>query len=362
MAIQIDLAALSLNPNTGLLQSSYDPDAPAFADGQPYDIVGTGFGTNTGYADHIETSGIYDLAEDSNFGVVGRFDGSEYIGATIRFVVKDEGINGKCLYGYKPPFGEEGWEPNISMVYNYDVPVGLDKKIFSSRWVKHKCTGSTVGGQWKVSRHQAVNNSLSDKARESYWHMGSDSDTTLMQIRDDRGVGGDGDFSLYAAYENSPLNLDKWTRIDVLYTPPTSYAEPDTFKAEIWIYDPDGINPPYYHNMTDNQAVEHACPYRSAADLFIQHVHQNYLGNGDFDSFAHDFWVDQIYEAVGDDKRVEFCNSATWAGRTVSFIQPVPKETWTDTLIPITKVYMGTLNSGWVQVIENDASIKTEAH
>lgn len=340
----------------GIIHSGVDPNN-LFVHGESFTITGTGFGTRTGYEDHINTSGIYDLSLNSNFGVVGRWDGSNFVGAGERFKVQSEGINGKCLKATRV----NGGEPNITLLFNYDTPVALGKKIFSSVWVKHLVTGSATGGQWKYGRWQTVNNSLSDKLREAYWSGVSSTPTNKVQVRDsanfpspDLMVGWGPDTAPYL-----PHARNKWVRMDMLHTMPTAYNLPDTYKCEAWIHDPDGIIAPLYINFTDNQVSEHISPYAASGDEWTCHLHQNYLHNGDYGTASHTLWTDKAYENVGDNRRVELANNADITLATRRFI--LPASSWSDTSITLTCDEGNITGSRWVHVLVDNVSVYSES-
>jgi len=325
---------------SGMLESGVNPDN-VFADGLIYTITGSGFGTRTGYSDHIRNTNILNLPDNSNFGAVGRWNGGDYAGASERFQVASEGIVGKCLKATRGAAGE----PNISLLFSYDSAVPLGSKIFSSVWVKHAVVGSTIGGQWKYGRWQKSTNSLSDKASEAYWNASSASPDNKIQVRDYRGVSSAGDFAAYGSTGANymPHGRNKWVRMDMLHTLPSAYNLPDEYKCEAWVHDPDGISVPYYTNFTDNQAVEHISPYGQSGDEWLQHLYQNYLGNGDFDSADHTLWFDNCYECVGDDKRTELANNSNLALATKRFI--LPEISWSNTTIQV-RGYTGDIPAG----------------
>ena len=340
------------NPSTGRLDPNYGAEND-FLNGQPFTINGSGFGLKSGYSDHINTSGILDLSDGSNFGSVGRWDGSIYQGSK-RFSIESEGINGKCLKATRV-FGDG---LNIVFTFNYDAPVQLGKKIFSSRWVKHT-SNAVVGGQWKYDRYQKNPASVSDKASELYWNANNSSPDNKIQVRDYRGVSSAGDFTKYGSSNVTymPHQKNTWFRMDMLITLPSSYATPDEFQCESWIYYSPTLAP-IYTLLTNNQAVDHVSPYGQAGDEWVQHLFQNYLGNGDFGTADHVMWYDKVFESVGDDKRVEYCNTADYASRTRTFTQPIGS--WSDSAIYMPKVDKGDITSGYLHVISNGVSIYSE--
>lgn len=352
VTLDFDLYRSSLS---GFLESGVNPD-DVYIDGIIYTITGTGFGTRTGYADHIRNTSIMTLPEYSNFGAVGRWNGGNYGGASERFQVVNEGLVGKCLKATRG----SGGEPNISLAFNYDSAVPLGSKVFTSVWVKHLVTGSTTGGQWKFSRWQKSTSSLSDKASECYWNASSATPDQKIQVRDYRGVSSAGDLTKYGGrIADLPHAKNKWIRMDVLHTLPSAYASPDEYKYELWVHDPDGLDVPYYTNFTNNQAIDHVNPYGQAGDEWLQHLFQNYLGNGDFDAANHTLWMDNCYESVGDDKRVELANNADLTLATRRFI--VPEISWSDTVIQVRGYTGGMTGSRWLHTVVNGVSTSVRA-
>lgn len=343
---------------SGSLESGVNPNN-VFADGLTYTITGSGFGTFSGFDDHLRATSILSLPDDSNFGVVGRWDGSSYVGAGERFKVVNEGISGKCLKATR----SLGGQPNIVLAFNYDNPAPLGAKVFTSVWLKHLVVGSTLGGQMKCSRWQKVNNSLSDKPSEAYLSMTTlASPANKMQMRNGSNYPAPDDMVGWGATGPNyvPIGRNKWVRMDVLHTLPSAYNLPDEYKCEAWIHDPDGLVVPYYVNFTDNQATEHLNPYGQSGDEWTQHIFQNYLGNGDFGTADHTLWVDKAFHCVGDDKRVELANNSNFALATRRFI--MPRVSWADTAIQH-RVDPGDIPPGsrWLHTVVNGVSTGARA-
>jgi hypothetical protein len=342
---------------TSLLESGVNP-SNIFADGLIYTITGTGFGSFTGFDDHIKNTPILSLSDNSNFGVVGRWDGGSFVGAGERFKVVSEGINGKCLKATRI----NGGAPNITLLFNYDSAAALSQKVFTSVWVKHLVTGSTTGGQWKYGRWQKSTTSLSDKPSEAYWNASSASPDNKIQVRDYRGLASAGDFTEYGSTGANylPHARNKWVRMDILHTLPSAYNLPDEYKCEAWIHDPDSIVAPYYTNFTNNQAANHVNPYGQAGDEWLCHLYQNYLGNGDFDAASHTLWMDKCYESVGNNKRVELANNSDLTLATRRFIQP--RVSWADTTIQV-RSDIGDIPSGsrWIHTVVDGVSTSVRA-
>lgn len=355
MAIDIGLD-LYRSISNSRLESGANPDN-VFDNGRIYTITGSGFGTRSGYSDHIRNTSIFNLPDNSNFGAVGRWNGSNYIGASERFQVVSEGLVGKCLKATRGAAGE----PNISLAFNYDSAIPLGSKVFTSVWLKHLVADSTTGGQWKYGRWQKSTNNLSDKASEAYWNASSASPDNKIQVRDYRGVSSAGDYSAYgsASINYMPHGRNKWVRMDMLHTLPSSYSSPDEYKCEAWVHDPDGLVVPYYTNFTDNQSAEHINPYGQAGDEWLQHLYQNYLGNGDFGTANHTLWMDNCYESVGDNKRVELANNADLTLATRRFI--VPEISWADTSIQVRGYTGGMTGARWLHTVVNGVSTSARA-
>ncbi len=342
--------------------------------GEPFTITGSGFGSKVGYSDHfnlspvITDSSTYPIG--SNFGAVGRWDGSNFIGASNRFALNDEGINGRCLRSYDPPNASG----NNSVLWTGDDYIQLGQKWFSSFWVKHR-TPATIGGQWKYGRWQRVNNSLSDKPREAYWNATNISPTNdhKVQFRDGTYVppstGNNWTGFAGSSIARMPHMKDLWTRMDILFTFPTAYNAPTTFKCEGWVHDMYGVLPPLYCDFTDNQATELINPYDASGSEWKYHLYQNYLGlaggEGDFTSSSHEVWMDKMFESYGDGKRVEFSNSPVYLPNNLpvkSFVQPLNyidhATPWTNT--EIKNVFdAGNLSYGWLHVVDGQTAIKT---
>lgn len=348
MSQPITLGNWKLNPASGEYESGYDGDQ-GFIDGEYYVLTGSGFGTKNGYSDSILSAGILDLSNGSNFGVVGRWSGADYEGS-VRPTVQNEGINGKCLRFNRASAGAL----NCVLAFNYDAPIALGKKIFASRWIKHHCPDSVLGGQLKYERYQKSILSVSDKASETYWNANSNTLDNKIQSRDYLGVGAATDKTSYgsADVDKMPHNKNAWFRMDTLVTLPQAYGD-TTFKFETWVfYDP--LQTPLYTNfVTPAQAIN---PYGQAGDEWLQHIYQNYAGNVDFSGLAHTFWMDKVFETVGDDAcYVEFCDSAIYANRKVGYIQT--DSIWNTSAIAIPRADKGTLSTGWLHVVRNGVSV-----
>jgi len=340
---------------SGMLESGVNPDN-IFDDGLIYTITGSGFGARSGYTDHIKNSPIMKLPDDSNFDAVGRWNGGSFAGAGIRYKVVSEGINGKCLKAFRNGAGT----PNMTLLFNYDAPVPLGSKVFTSVWVRHT-TNATLGGQIKYSRWQKSTTSLSDKASEAYWNANNNSGDNKVQIRDYRGVG-----ELYESQFGSanvnywPHSRDKWVRMDMLHTLPSAYNLRSDYKCEGWVHDPDGAVPPYYTNFTDNQAIEQVSPYGQAGDEWLCHLFQFYLGNGDYDSANHVIRLDNCYQSVGDFKHVEIANSNNYATATRRFI--LPEVSWSNETIQVrADTYDIPEGSRYVHTVVNGVSTSVRA-
>lgn len=363
MAVDIGLD-LYRSVGNSRLESGANPDN-VFADGLIYTITGTGFGTRTGYADHIRNTSILQLPDDSNFGAVGRWSGSSYVGAGERFKVVSEGIDGgKCLRAYI----DAGTAHNATLLFNYDAPVALGNKVFTSVWVKHRVTGSVSPGQWKFGRWQKSTNSLSDKASECYWNSNIGAPDHKIQVRDYRGVGGfsaditvhTGDYTRAAgSFDWLPHGRDKWVRMDILHTLATSYDAAGQYKCSAWLHDPDGLLPPVFCDFTDNGPTDAVNPYGQAGDEWMQHLYQNYFGNGDYGSATHDLWLSDCYESVGDFKLVEIANHADLTLATRRFI--VPEISWADTQIQVRGFTGGMTGAKWLHTVVNGVSTSVRA-
>ena len=341
-----------------IIHSGVNP-SNLFVHGQPFVINGTGFGTRTGYEDHINTSGIYDLAVNSNFAVVGRWDGSSYVGASNRFQVVNEGYNGKCLKGTMP----SGGSGNISLAFNYASAVPFGQKVYTSVYVKH-ISDAVIGGQWKYSRWQKVTNSLSDKASEAFWNASVTGADQKVQFRDYQGLGAASNLSGYGSGDitKMPHDKNKWVRMDMLFTLPATPSVGDTFKCEGWVHDPDGIALPQYTNFTDNQATEHLNSYGAYGDEWLQHLYQNYFGSGatgDYSSKNHTLWMDKCYENVGDARWIELANNADITLATKRFIQPA--SAWSNTSASITSDIGNISGARWLHVMVNNVSVYSES-
>lgn len=337
---------LYVNPLTGKGQS-LDPALPP-VEGASFTITGSGFGAAIGYTDHIDTSGIYNTAEGQMFGAIGRRSGENYNGASNRPVVKSEGVaGGKCVYFYQPAFGEPNRAPNNVLPFYFDEPLGLGQKYFCSRWSKHHCPSSTVGGQRKLDRWQHELASVSDKASENYLSISSDITTFKITVRDfDDGTNGT---LVYVSYNDKLVNTNKWVRFDTLQTMPTTLGGTD-YKYEMWIHDPDGLSPPTYINFV--QDGKFPAPYLTTDDFWRVHVPQNFFGNGDFGG-EHFLWESDYYESLQYDTRVELSNNANYSLSTRSFIQPIDNATRSDTRIDVAKIKRGDITGGWLHVIKN---------
>lgn len=340
------------DPNTGLWGS--DEHVPPA--GQVV-INGTGFGVKTGYSDSIKSAGILDLAEGSNFGAVGRWSGADYQGS-VRPTVENEGINGKCLKFSRAPAGAL----NCVLAFNYDSAVDLNKKIFSSRWIKHYAPSSTLGGQIKYERYQVNTASVSDKASECYWNASSKSPDNKIQSRNYLGLGAATDKAAYGLndVDKMPHNKNAWFRMDTLITLPAAYGD-TTFKFESWVYY-DPAQTPLYTNFVPPAAGIN--PYGQSGDRWLQHIFQNYAGgadsSGDFSGIAHTFWMDKVFETVGDDAcYVDFCDTEIYSNRKIAYVQM--DSLWSDTQIIIPEMDYGTLTNGWLHVVRNGTSIFSQA-
>lgn len=277
------------------------------------------------YQDHFNRSGVLALPEDSNFGVVGPWSGLSYHGAQNRMFVSPEGMNGNCLKGFKNPSGDpEGFDaPNTGMSYWYPTPVPLNKKLFSSFYIKHDSDFTRGGGQCKWSRW-CVTESVSDKPSEVYCAITTNAQTDICIIRNNDGV--DFGTTKYGPFTErfNFFHRDQWARVDFLHTLPTTFVDRASYKAEAWFHDPEGKRPPFYKLYTNNQVVDEASPYIMASDYFTNHVYQIYWGNDQFGSTKHTQWMDKMVESVGDDLvLIELGDKPVFAECGRRFIQPL---------------------------------------
>lgn len=328
------------------------------SNGDTFTISGSNFGVKSGYSDHLSVSPIMQQAVGTQFSRVGRWSGSNFIGASNRPVIAADGINGKCLYWNH--LAAEA--PNSCLQFYYDAPIPLGTTLYVSRWVKHRCVQPTVlGGQWKSDRWQAVTDSLSDKPNETYKNIYIITSTdNKIQVRDDTNGNPFGSGTLHSSTSaRTPINKNKWVRIDTKITLPSSYANRAEYQHEEWISDPNGVLPPEYYWYTDSQPVDLASPYSSDASRWNMHLMQNYLGSGDggdFTDLDHELRYDKVFESVGDDWRVEFSTTNNFFNSPRSFVQPLI--TWTDTTIQII-FDSGGLTSGWIHLVKNNTVIRS---
>ena len=355
--ISLDLVNLNNRLLSGAIELSH---------GQKFSITGTGFGTKVGYSDHFNLSGVLSQAVGTNFDTVGRWNGGSFIGAGNRFSVASSGMNGKCLYAHRVANGT----PNNTVLWTGDDYLPMGQKWFTSCWVKHSTDG-IQGGQWKYGRWQRVGNSLSDKPFEAYWNATNREPTQdhKVQFRDSAGTGG----SNWTGFAGSsiarmPHGKNLWTRMDILFTMPTAYNNPTSFKCEGWVHDMNGVLAPLYCDFTDNQATELINPFDQSGSEWKYHLYQNYFGQaggeGDYTASNHDLWMDKMFESYGDSKRVEFSSSPIYNPSNLpikSFVQPLNYSDyptpWTNTAIH--SIFdAGTNLYGWLHVVDGMTSTK----
>lgn len=349
--ISLDLVNLNNRLYSGAIELS---------DGEEFTITGSGFGTKAGYFDFFDQSPImtdsstYPLG--STFDQVGRWSGTNFVGASNRPIISNEGINGKKCLKWSSPSGG-----NNCLQYYYDSPLSVGTSLYFTRWVKHRVIGTTVtGGQWKSDRWMALTNSLSDKANETYKNIYTIVATdNKIQVRDDSGAEGVTSKVLSANDSAAtPILKNVWIRNDVKITLPTSYSDRASYSHEEWVYDPNGINPPAYYLFTNNQAVDLASPYTSDASRWNMHLMQNYLGSGgggDFTSLGHDLWYSKVAEMVGDDKRIEFGSTRNDIRSPRSFIASI--NSWGSSSVS-GKIDAGDLTFGWLKLISGNTILR----
>lgn len=332
--------------------------AIALSRGQSFTITGSGFGSAPTYWDFLDKSPIMQQAVGTNFGRVGRWSGTNFIGASNRPVIDSSGPDGqKCLFWNHLASGQL----NSCLQFFYDSPVPLGTVLYFTRWVRHKCLQPTLlGGQWKSDRWQASTSSLSDKANEVYKNIYIISATdNKIQMRDDTGASGAGDKTLHAGTSAmTPINKDLWIRADVRITLPSAYANKHEYYHEEWIYYPDGSSVPEYYLYTDNQAVDQASPYSSDASRWNMHLMQNYFGSGtggDLGAVDKELRYAKVSEIVGGDCRLEFGNTPNHVRSPISFSSPY--DFWMDTEVGAT-FDPGTLNFGYMKVIRGETILK----
>lgn len=362
--LSLDLVNLNNRLLSGAIELSH---------GQKFSITGTGFGTKVGYSDHFNSTGILtDTAtypNNSNFNTVGRWSGANFIGASNRFFLSPDGMNGRCLKS-NDPANASG---NNSILWTGDDYLPIGQQWFSSFWVKHN-TPAVIGGQWKFGRWQRVNNSLSDKPMEAYWNATNIVPTNdhKVQFRDSTYVppstGNNWTGYASATVSRLPHMKNKWMRMDILFKLPTAYNNPTSFSCEGWLYDPDENLPPLYCNFTDNQATELINPFDQSGSEWKYHLYQNYFGQaggeGDFTASSHEVWQDKMFESYGDSKRLEFSSSPIYTPSNLpvkSFTQPLNyadyATPWTNTAIH--GVFdSGTNSYGWLHVVDGMTSTK----
>ena len=331
--------------------------------GEPFTITGSGFGTKAGYWDFLDQSPIMtDQATypiGSNFGRVGRWSGTNFIGASNRPIISATGgvAGEKCLF-----WNHLAPATNNCLQFYYDVPVPLGTTLYFTRWIKHRCVQPTVlGGQIKSDRWQAVTNSLSDKPNETYKNMYIIAATdNKIQVRDANYPSAGNSAVLHSGdSEKSFVNKNRWMRNDVRIKIPSAYANPSEYMHEEWFYDPDGILLPSYRLYTNNQAVDHASPFTDASSLWNMHLMQNYIGSGgggDFSSLDHEMWYSKVAEMVGDDVRLEFGSTQNDVRSPIQFMCPLSSlnNTTANGLLDA-----GNLTFGYLKVIRNETILKS---
>lgn len=353
--ISLDLVNLNNRLLSGAIELSH---------GDNFTINGTGFGTKAGYFDFLDQSPImtdsatYPLG--SNFGRVGRWSGTNFIGASNRPVITAEGVaGGKSLYWDH----RAAYAPNSCLQFYYDNPVPLGTVIYYTAWIKHRIRNleSSTGGQWKSNRWQAVTNSLSDKANETYKniYVGPLTDNKI-QVRDESYVVGSGpEKTLHSGSSiRTPILKNTHIRVDTRITLPSAYANKQEYLHEEWIWSEDGSVTPYYYLYTDNQAVDQASPYSSDASRWNMHLMQNYFGTGsggDFTSKDHELWYSRVAEMVGDDKRIEFGTTPTDVNSPRSFMGSITS--WSNTSVTGT-IDAGDLPHGYLKLISGNTVLK----
>lgn len=314
--------------------------ASAFSHGDSVTITGSGFGSHTldlafaGGADgHIETTS---LGNDASFGNWYLPTGAPFI---TKQIVNDNQTRGKVWF--TSDVGSSVYDATIGYDYGADIPE--QTRIYISWWTKKDSLNNV--GQWKLLRLNSTN-SITDghpQMRFFAWPAADDQHST----QSDATTG-----TTYFGVGNMPTGDDSWYRVEVEILTSTQGVKNGNVGQRLhhagvianktWSYSGDA-SPKWPTIRT----------YDSSA-RFRWILFQNYLGNGINDG---DIWHDDHYIQVGTFKRVELCDSATYASATVREIQK--PTAWSDGSVTVT-LNKGGLSTGtyFLHVVgENNTSL-----
>ncbi len=269
-----------------------------FNDGGVVILKGDGFGSHN--KDYYFLGGRDGLIERTAVG--SRPSLEKWIFGTqwaIPQIVNEEKHSGNKSIKVKP--NNSSWNGDIR--FDYGKPIGYNKDIFVSWWVKRNHSGQ---GQWKMFR-MCYTNSISDPDVPQFAMFNWDNNDTFNILPGP-------DVGHHETKWGMPYPVDdgKWYRLDLRIKTASAHGRPDAF-YEVTLFDPE-------NNQAPKSKSFQAVGFNSANDYYRWFLWQNYSGNGI--NFS-DIWMDDLYIQVGTHARVELVDSPNWSLSRRREIQPI---------------------------------------
>lgn len=217
-------------------------------------------------------------------------------------------------------------------------PVLAGQRLYVSYWVKYDGS-KEYGGQWKMLKFKQEE-TIVDGPMD--WGMGTWFDYQRLA---GGGNSANEEYVLWPGVDTFPQNDNKWSRMEVDFTPNTLGQSNGTFTIRRTT--DTGL---IYEESTRDGFNSHL----NAEDHFKYIIWQNYIGNGFTSATIH---LDDLYVQTGTVARVELCSGSTWANRGKCEVQ-VPTA-WNGTAITATANTGNFANASnaYLYVVDNDGGV-----
>jgi hypothetical protein len=323
---------LVLLATRGYAAPSISGTSGTFTSGQAVTISGSAFGSGATSLEFVSSSDIDSQTQGATFAKT-RWDATYGTGDNVQMIVTTDqarrGAGTKVLHNKNTLHGSGS--PNAAIYYNFPSPITNGTTLFISWWQRTTWTGT---GQYKILRLETSPTVLDAAGQFQYFfHQNGAGFFGLEENSADWG-------SLNPATPQAT-----WMRMDLYIPVSNTGVRPVTTK-----YIPG--------SSVASATPSGTIPTHSSED-WTYAFWQNYFGtDGNGDMTAGEVWQDAYYIQVGNQARVELCDSATWSGRQQCEIQPY--SSFADTSISTT-FNAGSFTSGtkYLYVVDSTGTVNS---